>query len=56
MVSKILGVLILARNGDRSEFLQDPYTYAPSFTESTPLGAVRMATRSCSTKHADLSR
>lgn len=41
MVSKILGVLILARNGDRSEFLQDPYSYAPSFTESTPLGAVR---------------
>jgi len=40
MVSKVLGVLILARNGDRSEFLQDPYSYAPSFTESTPLGAV----------------
>ncbi|KIJ57751.1 hypothetical protein HYDPIDRAFT_120380, partial [Hydnomerulius pinastri MD-312] len=39
MVSKVLGVLILARNGDRTEFLQDPYTYAPSFTESTPLGA-----------------
>ncbi|KAF8554871.1 phosphoglycerate mutase-like protein [Imleria badia] len=40
MVSKVLGVLILARNGDRSEFLQDPYSYAPSFTESTALGAV----------------
>ncbi|KAH0835528.1 histidine phosphatase superfamily [Lanmaoa asiatica] len=40
MVSKVLGVLILARSGDRSEFLQDPYSYAPSFTESTPLGAV----------------
>ncbi|KAH7886477.1 histidine phosphatase superfamily [Phlebopus sp. FC_14] len=39
MVSKVLGVLILARNGDRSEYFQDPYTYAPSFTESTPLGA-----------------
>ncbi|KAF9222137.1 phosphoglycerate mutase-like protein [Gyrodon lividus] len=39
MVSKVLGVLILARNGDRTEYLQDPYTYAPSFTESTALGA-----------------
>ncbi|KAF8435329.1 histidine phosphatase superfamily [Boletus edulis BED1] len=40
MASKVLGILILATNGDRTEFLQDPYTYAPSFTESTPLGAV----------------
>ncbi|KAN0073627.1 Histidine phosphatase superfamily [Tylopilus felleus] len=40
MASKLLGVLIIARNGDRSEFLQDPYSYAPSFTESTALGAV----------------
>ncbi|KAG8220362.1 histidine phosphatase superfamily [Butyriboletus roseoflavus] len=39
MVPKVLGVLILASNGDRSEFSQDPYSYAPSFTESTPLGA-----------------
>lgn len=39
--SSVLGVLIIARSGDRSEFLQDPYTYEPSFTESTPLGAVR---------------
>lgn len=34
------GVLIIARNGDRTEFHQDPYTYQPSYTESTPLGAV----------------
>lgn len=34
------GVLIIARNGDRTEFYQDPYTYEPSYTESTPLGAV----------------
>ncbi|KAF9236147.1 histidine phosphatase superfamily [Melanogaster broomeanus] len=40
MVSKVLGVLILARNGDRREYHQDPYTYAPSLTESTSLGAV----------------
>ncbi|KIK95402.1 hypothetical protein PAXRUDRAFT_11471 [Paxillus rubicundulus Ve08.2h10] len=39
MVSTVLGVLILARNGDRTQYLQDPYTYAPSFTESTALGA-----------------
>jgi len=36
------GVLIIARNGDRTEFYQDPYTYEPSYTESTPLGAVRL--------------
>ena len=36
------GVLIIARNGDRTEFYQDPYTYEPSCTESTPLGAVRL--------------
>lgn len=42
MVSTVLGVLILARNGDRTQYLQDPYTYAPSFTESTALGAVRI--------------
>ncbi|KAG9308031.1 phosphoglycerate mutase-like protein [Chiua virens] len=39
MASTLLGVLILAQNGGRSEFFQDPYDYAPTFTESTPLGA-----------------
>ena len=38
--STVLGVLILARNGDRTRFYQDPYSYEPKFTESTPLGAV----------------
>lgn len=38
--STVLGVLILARNGDRTRFHQDPYSYEPAFTESTPLGAV----------------
>ncbi|KAG1729353.1 histidine phosphatase superfamily [Suillus paluster] len=37
---EVHGVLIIARNGDRTEFYQDPYTYEPSYTESTPLGAV----------------
>lgn len=40
MQPQVLGVLVLARNGDRTGFYQDPYTYEPSFTESTPLGAV----------------
>lgn len=40
-MTDVLGVLILSRNGDRDEFYQDPKTYEPSFTESTPLGAVR---------------
>lgn len=55
MVPQVLGVLILAHVGDRSEFYQDPYSYAPSFTESTPLGAVRVAIFSASTKHANMS-
>lgn len=40
MKAAVLGVIILARNGDRTIFHQDPYSYEPSFTESTPLGAV----------------
>lgn len=54
MVSTVLGVLILARSGDRSEFFQDPYSYAPAFTESTPLGAVRVLVCSSSTTLADV--
>ncbi|KAI6145364.1 histidine phosphatase superfamily [Pisolithus tinctorius] len=38
-MSKVLGVLVIARNGDREEFFQDPKTYEPSPTRSTPLGA-----------------
>ncbi|KAG2047612.1 phosphoglycerate mutase-like protein [Suillus hirtellus] len=41
------GVLIIARNGDRTEFYQDPYTYEPSYTESTPLGAVESHQLGC---------
>jgi len=36
--SKVLGVIIIARNGDRSSFYQDPKTYAGSDTETTALG------------------
>ncbi|KIJ11886.1 hypothetical protein PAXINDRAFT_171517 [Paxillus involutus ATCC 200175] len=38
-MTDVLGVLVIARNGDRSEFYQDPKTYEAAFTESTPLGA-----------------
>ncbi|OCH91071.1 phosphoglycerate mutase-like protein [Obba rivulosa] len=34
----ILGVVVLARNGDRSEFYQDPKDYSYGRTTATPLG------------------
>ncbi|KAF7337359.1 hypothetical protein MSAN_02261800 [Mycena sanguinolenta] len=37
-MSSILGAIVIARNGDRREFNQDPKTYAPSLTDSTALG------------------
>ncbi|KAJ7351393.1 histidine phosphatase superfamily [Mycena albidolilacea] len=37
-MSTVLGVIVIARNGDRREFNQDPKTYAPSLTDSTALG------------------
>ena len=40
MISKALGVLILARNGDHLEFLQDLNSYELSFMESTPLSTI----------------
>ena len=45
MAAAIKGVVILARNGDRSECYQDPKTYQYGTTESTPLGEVRSPTR-----------
>lgn len=39
-MSTVLGVIVIARNGDRREFHQDPKTYAPSLTDSTALGVV----------------
>jgi hypothetical protein len=42
--SEILGVVVLARNGDREEFYQDPKTYAGLETQTTPLGEVRHTT------------
>ncbi|PFH50443.1 hypothetical protein AMATHDRAFT_60983 [Amanita thiersii Skay4041] len=40
-LSKVLGVIIIARNGDRSGYYQDPNTYAASNTETTALGEVQ---------------
>lgn len=37
----LLGVVLLARHGDRLEFFQDPFTYNPTETFLTPLGSVR---------------
>lgn len=39
-MSQVLGVIVVARNGDRLEYYQDPKNYAGSFTETTPLGEV----------------
>lgn len=38
---EVHGVVVLARNGDRTECYQDPVTYKPGPTESTPLGVVQ---------------
>ncbi|KAI0697626.1 phosphoglycerate mutase-like protein [Cerioporus squamosus] len=40
-VSSLLGVVLLARHGDRLEFFQDPFTYNPAETFLTPLGSVQ---------------
>jgi lysosomal acid phosphatase len=42
LVSKVLGVIVIARNGDRYNYYQDPKTYAASNTETTALGVVRL--------------
>jgi hypothetical protein len=36
--ASLLGVVLLARHGDRLEFFQDPLTYNPVETLLTPLG------------------
>lgn len=47
LLSKVLGVIILARNGDRYNYYQDPYTYAGSETETTALGEVSIYGNIC---------
>jgi len=41
LASSVRGIVILARNGDRTECYQDPKTYKYGTTESTPLGEVQ---------------
>jgi len=38
-MTEVLGVIVLARNGDRTAYYQDPKTYEASYTETTALGA-----------------
>ncbi|KAL0578944.1 hypothetical protein V5O48_003035 [Marasmius crinis-equi] len=38
--SKVLGVLVIARHGDRAGFYQNPNDYTPTATKITPLGNV----------------
>lgn len=40
----LIGVVILARHGDREGFFQDPLTYTASATSITPLGNVSSLT------------
>lgn len=47
LMSKVLGVLVIARNGDRHSFYQDPFTYDGSNTETTALGEVYQAIFIC---------
>jgi lysosomal acid phosphatase len=42
-MSQVIGVIVLARNGDRLEYYQDPVNYGATFTETTPLGEVSKA-------------
>jgi lysosomal acid phosphatase len=47
LLSKVLGVIVIARNGDRYNYYQDPKTYAASNTETTALGVVRVTFPLC---------
>lgn len=39
-MSNVLGVIVIARNGDRQHYYQDPNTYAGAATQTTALGEV----------------
>jgi lysosomal acid phosphatase len=39
-MSNVLGVVVIARNGDRVEYYQNPNNYGATFTETTALGEV----------------
>lgn len=40
--STVIGIVVIARHGDREGFYQDPLTYTASSTLITPLGSVRI--------------
>lgn len=40
-MSNVLGAVVITRNGDRNEYVQDPYTYASEPTTTTALGEVQ---------------
>ncbi|TFK68454.1 phosphoglycerate mutase-like protein [Pluteus cervinus] len=40
LLSKVLGAIVIVRNGDRLNYYQDPYNYGGSETETTALGEV----------------
>ena len=47
--TSVLGVIVIARNGDRVEYYQDPQNYGTTFTETTALGEVCISlSRFCS--------
>lgn len=46
-VTGLLGVVLLARHGDRLEFFQNPLNYDASLTFLTPLGSVRRHIHLC---------
>jgi hypothetical protein len=54
-MSQVLGVIVLARNGDRLEYYQDPQNYGASFTETTPLGEVSASVKCVFASLAPLS-
>lgn len=41
----VIGIVLLARHGDREGFYQDPHTYTASATAITPLGTVNTPQR-----------
>lgn len=43
--SDVIGVVIMARHGDRRGYYQSPDTYTASDTTITPLGEVRFCVR-----------
>jgi lysosomal acid phosphatase len=54
-MSKLLGVIVVARNGDRQEYYQDPKSYRGAPTETTALGEVESHQLGCLLKETYLN-